>query len=183
MLASGSADHTVRLWDIGSVKCLRTYTHHTDKAQVVRWNPRETTVLLTGSFDQRVAIFDTRTPKQTQLYSLGADIEQAQWNPHDPTYFLASNEDGIVTCFDMRLIDRRSLFTLKAHDKPVSALDFNPAARDIILTGSTDKSLKIWDLNNHKPSLVLSRDMGVVSLEVHSSNHEGRPLSTHDFFS
>lgn len=163
MLASGSADHTVKLWDLGSLKCLRTYNYHTDKTQVVRWNPKETTVLLSGSFDRRAAVFDTRTPKNVQYYELSADIEQAQWNPHDSWYFLASCEDGTVTYFDTRVVDGQPVFTLKAHDKPASALDFNPVVRDIILTGSTDKSLKIWDLKNNRPSLLVSRDMGVVT--------------------
>ena len=31
LLASCGADHTVRLWDMAEGKCLRTYTHHSDK--------------------------------------------------------------------------------------------------------------------------------------------------------
>lgn len=62
MLASGSADKTVRLWDLNSAECLRTYTHHTNKVELVRWNPKEVSVLATAAHGGSVQIFDTRTP-------------------------------------------------------------------------------------------------------------------------
>jgi periodic tryptophan protein 1 len=142
---------------------LRTYTPHHEKIQVVQWNPQESTILLTGSFDRTTAVFDSRMSKAIQYYTLNAEIEHARWNPHDAHYFLASSEDGVVSCFDTRITKSRSVFILQAHDKAVSALDFNPSAKDIILTGSTDKLLKLWDIKDQKPSLLLSRSMNIVS--------------------
>jgi periodic tryptophan protein 1 len=38
-LLSGSADMTVRVWDLDDIQCKATYTTlHTDKVQAVRWN-------------------------------------------------------------------------------------------------------------------------------------------------
>ena len=38
-LASGSADNTVRIWDLDEVECKATYKDlHSDKVQVVKWN-------------------------------------------------------------------------------------------------------------------------------------------------
>ena len=38
-LASGSADQTVRIWDLDEMCCKATYKDvHSDKVQVVRWN-------------------------------------------------------------------------------------------------------------------------------------------------
>jgi periodic tryptophan protein 1 len=56
LLASGSADRTVKLWDLTTQTCLRTYTHHTDKVSSVEWNPVEPAVLLTGSFDRTAQV-------------------------------------------------------------------------------------------------------------------------------
>ncbi len=60
VLASGSADQTVRLWDLATKSCLRTFGHHNGKVQAVVWNPKEAAVLLTGSYDHTAAVFDTR---------------------------------------------------------------------------------------------------------------------------
>jgi periodic tryptophan protein 1 len=41
VLASGSADKSVKLWDLNTQACLNTYTHHTDKVQALCWHPTE----------------------------------------------------------------------------------------------------------------------------------------------
>ena len=58
MLASSSADNTVKLWDVTTQACLHTFTHHTDKVQCVKWNPVTSKILLTGSFDKTAAVVD-----------------------------------------------------------------------------------------------------------------------------
>lgn len=61
-------------------------------------------------------------------------------------------------------------FTLSAHDGAASALDVNPHIRGCIVTGGTDKVVKVWnvsedtDLEKRQVSLVISRDLGVVRL-------------------
>ena len=61
VLASGSADHTVKLWDVTTLKCELTLTQHTDKVQALAWNPSssEPTVLATGGFDRRLCEWQT----------------------------------------------------------------------------------------------------------------------------
>jgi periodic tryptophan protein 1 len=52
VLASGSADNTVKVWDMAAGQCEHTLTHHSDKVQAVAWNPSEPPVLLSGSYDR-----------------------------------------------------------------------------------------------------------------------------------
>jgi hypothetical protein len=58
-------------------------------------------------------------------------------------------------------------FTLQAHDGAVSALDINPHIRGCMVTGGTDKQVKVWNIDADgdsvkNVSLVTSRDLGVV---------------------
>lgn len=45
-LASGSADTTIKIWNIATQTCERTLTHHKGKVQSMEWNPSEPNMLL-----------------------------------------------------------------------------------------------------------------------------------------
>ena len=60
-LASGSADNTVRIWDIEELAIKATYQDiHTDKVQSVRWNRVNEQVLLSGGYDGLLNVVDIR---------------------------------------------------------------------------------------------------------------------------
>ena len=60
-LASGSADTTVRIWDLEEAVCKATYTNlHKNKVQVVRWNNVNEQLLLTGGYDRVINVVDVR---------------------------------------------------------------------------------------------------------------------------
>ena len=61
-LASGSADKTVKIWDLDELECKASYSDlHFDKVQVVRWNQINEQVLLTGGYDSRLNVVDVRS--------------------------------------------------------------------------------------------------------------------------
>lgn len=75
VLASGSADHTVKVWDVVEQSCEHTLTHHTSKVQSVDWNPAEAPVLLTGGFDKMACLVDVRAPGGEPLrWQVGAAV-------------------------------------------------------------------------------------------------------------
>jgi periodic tryptophan protein 1 len=91
-----------------------------------------------------------------------------------------SLENGMVVGFDARSLPSStefasspcpSRFTLQAHDGAVSALDLNPHIRGCMVTGGTDKMVKVWNLEEatgggsvKNVTLVTSRDLGVVRI-------------------
>jgi periodic tryptophan protein 1 len=59
-LASGSADTTVRIWDLDDLQCKATFRHHSDKVQAVRWNGKSDKTLLSAGYDHRLIVMDVR---------------------------------------------------------------------------------------------------------------------------
>eukprot|EP00357_Protocruzia_adherens_P006416 CAMPEP_0114989870 /NCGR_PEP_ID=MMETSP0216-20121206/10446_1 /TAXON_ID=223996 /ORGANISM="Protocruzia adherens, Strain Boccale" /LENGTH=490 /DNA_ID=CAMNT_0002352913 /DNA_START=28 /DNA_END=1500 /DNA_ORIENTATION=- len=148
ILASGSADQTVKVWDITQSKCVHTYNHHSNKVQVVRWNPKEESVLLTGSFDQTVHVFDASKPENSISCKLDGDLESAAWNPNNHMLFAASTESGSIVYQDARSLESKPVMEFKAHDKAVSAISFSKDVPSMLASVSTDKRIKIWDLDS-----------------------------------
>jgi periodic tryptophan protein 1 len=57
----------------------------------------------------------------------------------------------------------KPVWVLQAHDESISSFDINPQIPDLLATGSTDKTVKLWNLSSSStgPSMVVSRDLGV----------------------
>ncbi|KAK3155657.1 hypothetical protein QOZ80_2BG0205990 [Eleusine coracana subsp. coracana] len=161
VLASASADTTVKIWDLAVGKCAVTLEHHDDKVQAVCWSHQSPEVLVSGSFDKTVAMSDMKDGGQSyHKWSVDADVESLAWDPHNDHMFVVSLENGMVQAFDKRTASTnspsRSTCTLHAHEKAVSTISFCPSAPNLLATGSTDKMVKLWDLSNNQPSCVAS---------------------------
>ena len=55
LLASGSVDQTVLIWDMREGKVAKTINDHKEKVQALSWHPFEAQMLLTGCCDEYVA--------------------------------------------------------------------------------------------------------------------------------
>lgn len=167
LLASSSADKTVKLWDLNTTKCAKSYTHHTDKVCSIAWSPRESTVLLSGSYDRTIIAADMRAPNaEAPRWGVESDVETVMWDPHDPTYFYVTTENGIIHFNDIRNTpktpkDSKAVWTLQAHDESISAFDVNPIIPGFLVTGSTDKTVKLWNVQSNGPSMVVSRNVDI----------------------
>ena len=62
VLASGSVDSTVKIWDISKEACVHTASHHAAEVKKVQWSAIDVSVLLTAGGDHRICILDSRYP-------------------------------------------------------------------------------------------------------------------------
>lgn len=172
LLASGSADKTLKLWDLTTATCVKSYTMHAGKVASLDWHPSptHTTILLSGSTDDHtVYTTDMRAPDAVApKWTVEADIERVRWNPHDPNFFYVTTEAGTVHYFDSRSPPSPSasgpskpVWTLQAHDGAVAAFDVNPLIPGYLVTGSDDKKVKLWNVQDNKPSMVVARNLEV----------------------
>jgi periodic tryptophan protein 1 len=74
----------------GNNGAVRSFGVHKDKVQAVQWNEKEPTVLLSGSYDRTVRVFDSRAPDTGVGAVLGADVEALRWDPWETHAFYVS---------------------------------------------------------------------------------------------
>lgn len=154
ILASGSADNSILLWDLESGSAKECLHHHTDKVQTLSWHLAESTTLLSGGFDTTCHLTDCRT-KSSKSWSVGGEVEQVIWDVTCPFNFLAGTSTGSVLCIDIR--QEKPLYTIAAHDHEVAGLAMTKLFPGLLATCSADKTVKVWNIANNKASCVTSR--------------------------
>lgn len=65
---------------------------------------------------------------------------------------------------DMRM-DDKSVWTLNAHYEGINGLSLSSQCPDCLITGSSDKTVKIWDISNNQPTCVQVRTPLVLFLD------------------
>lgn len=171
LLASASADTTVKLWDLTTCTAAKSYQYHTDKVCSLHFhpNPSHATVLLSGSYDRTVCAADLRLSETDKIprWGVDSDVENVRWDPFDEHTFYASTESGILYCFDARNAPSdpagtKPLWRLQAHESALSSFSINPSLPGFIATGGADRTVKLWNVKaSSGPSMVVSRDLGV----------------------
>jgi len=181
VLASGSGDNTVKIWDVCENACVHTYTHHSSKVQCVKWHTTEQAIMLSSSFDRRLALMDVRQPDQVATTELAGEAEAAVWSQHNAFECLASADNGSVVCYDVRKVANKApgseqvLWNLMAHDVACTGVQDSPA-RNMLITSSLDGHAKIWNMAGGEPKLVLAKNLQAGPLFACTSSAEAPGL-------
>ena len=67
----------------------------------------------------------------------------------------------MVQLFDMRS-SKAPLQALQAHGAPVFCLDYHPELRGVLATGSRDRLLKVWDLDQSNLNSMKVREVQTI---------------------
>ncbi|KAK0557225.1 rRNA-processing protein [Tilletia horrida] len=181
LLASASADHTVKLWDLSraptaagkddvlhGTEAIRSFSLHQDKVQCVAWNTSGSalsgheaagmaSVLLTGGYDRTLRVFDTRAPDAGVVAHVGADVEAIRWNPWREHEFYVSLENGLVQSFDARTLSTAKAAATLSHPKQkgVSSMTTTP----VFTLSAHDGGCTSLDISPHIPGCMITGGM------------------------
>ncbi|KAL3832670.1 hypothetical protein ACJMK2_024292 [Sinanodonta woodiana] len=150
ILASAATNGAVVIWDINRPQRNKqefVFQEHKRTVNRVTFHEKEHNMLLSGSQDGSMKLFDIRKKEVGVEFSIGStSVRDVQFCPCHLSYFTfaSADESGNVLIWDMRKPDRvERQFT--AHNGPVFTLDWHPEDRTRLATAGRDKMIKVWD--------------------------------------
>jgi F-box and WD-40 domain protein MET30 len=153
ILATGSYDATIKIWDIQTGEEARTLTGH---AEGVRCLQFDDTKLISGSLDGTLKVWNWRTGECLSTYR-GHDGGVIGLHFHGDL-LVSGSVDKTVKIWNFR---DKSIFTLRGHTDWVNAVKLDTLSRTIFSV-SDDLTIRLWDLDTRRCLRVLKGHVGQV---------------------
>jgi F-box/WD-40 domain protein MET30 len=138
ILATGSYDATIKIWDTDTGEELRTLRGHQSGIRCLQFDD---TKLISGSMDRSLKVWNWRTGECISTYSghLGGIIGLH----FDSTLLASGSTDRTVKIWNF---EDKSTFLLRGHSDWVNAVRLDSASRTVF-SASDDCTVKLWDLD------------------------------------
>jgi len=151
VIASGSKDNLVKLWDARDGSVLSTLYGHKNTVTKVAWNDNGNW-LLTGSRDQLIKLYDIRNMKElASLKGHHKEVTSIAWHPIHESVFASGGMDGTLLYWNVGPkgnddIEEPTARVPFAHDMAIWDMKWHPAGH-ALATGSNDRQTKFWCRN------------------------------------
>jgi len=159
LVATGSDDKSVKIWELASGRELRSLRGSTGGVKSLAFGPDDRW-LLSGSADNTARIWDLASGQQTKTIDLAPGIQTnaVLLSPDGKTLLSASFENEICI---WDVATARQIAVLSGHTSAVMALALSRDGHTLV-SASLDKTLKVWDLMTRRERFTLSGHTGEV---------------------
>ncbi|WP_373534009.1 protein kinase [Microcoleus sp.] len=158
VLASGSYDKTIELWEVATGRKITSLTGHSNYVLSVAFSP-DGRVLASGSFDKTIKLWEVATGRVINSLSGHSEVvSSVAFSPDGQV--LASGNDKTIKLWDVAT--GRVINTLSGHSSSVYSVAFSPDGK-VLASGSSDKTIKLWEVATGREINTLSGHSNTVS--------------------
>jgi WD40 repeat protein len=158
LLATGSQDCTIRLWNIASGQCVKTLKGHPNGVWSVAFHPSGD-LLVSGSNDSTVKLWNPNTGQSLrtlQGYSTG--IKSLAFSP-DGQLLASSGDNKKINLWSVASGQRQR--TLEGHLSWVWCAVFSHNGQ-LLASSSNDNTIKLWQTSSWRPLKTLQGHLSLV---------------------
>jgi predicted Zn finger-like uncharacterized protein len=143
-LLSGSADRTLKLWEVSTGQCLRTFQGHREWVTSVCLSA-DGLLALSGSADKTLKLWQVATGLCLRTLVGHTNWVLAVALSADGRHALSGDGDSSLRLWDLGL--GKCLRTFEGHRGPVLSVSLSADGR-WALSGSRDTTLKVWEVDS-----------------------------------
>ncbi|KAH7162231.1 WD40-repeat-containing domain protein [Dactylonectria estremocensis] len=153
IMATGSYDTTIRIWNIETGEVMRTLRGHTSAVRCLQFDDSK---LISGSFDKTIKIWNWQTGEC--LSTLQCHTEGVLSVHFDGCTLASGSIDKTVKIFSF---DTKQTFCLRGHTDWVNHVRIDSPSR-VVFSASDDLTVKLWDLDSKQCIKTFSGHVGQV---------------------
>ncbi|KAJ7967155.1 WD-40 repeat-containing protein [Quillaja saponaria] len=151
---------------------------HDKEGYGLSWSPFKEGYLLSGSHDKKICLWDLSSASQENfldaihVYEAHESlVEDVSWHLKNENLFGSAGDDCRLVIWDLRT--NQAQYSVKAHEREVNFLSFNPFNEWILATASSDTTVGLFDMRKlTEPLHVLSSHTEEVFQVEWDPNHE-----------
>lgn len=155
LVASGSKDNNVRVWDVERRYCVGIGEGHTGAVGAVAFSRKSKNFVISGSCDRTIKVWnidnvsgdadrEIKLKSKATVAAHDKDINSLAVSPND-SLVCSGSEDRTASIW--RLPDLVCTVVLKGHKRGIWSVEFSPVDQCVI-TSSGDKTIKIWAISD-----------------------------------
>jgi F-box/WD-40 domain protein MET30 len=138
ILATGSYDNTIKIWDVETGQEIRTLRGHEKGIRALQFDD---TKLISGSIDKSLKVWNWRTGECISTYT--GHAEGVISLHFDSTILASGSIDRTIKIWNF---EDKSTFLLRGHTDWVNAVRVDSASRTVF-SASDDCTVRLWDLD------------------------------------
>ncbi|KAL9568837.1 hypothetical protein ACKAV7_007054 [Fusarium commune] len=166
LIASGSHDKTVKIWNIATGKEEQTLKGHTNSVSSVVFS-NNGKLIASGSYDNTVKIWNIATGKEEQTLKGHINWVSSVVFSNDSKLIASGSYDKTIKVWNVATGKEEQ--TLEGHINWVSSVVFSNDSK-LIASGSGDRTVKIWNMATGEEERTLEGHAGSVTSVMFSNN-------------
>ena len=140
-IVSSSDDGTIKLWNAGTGRLIRTFRRHTDWVSSVAFSP-DGKRIVSGSHDETIKLWDVGTGGLIRTFRGHMNVVNSVAFSPDGTQIVSGSYDGTIKLWDVGT--GGLIRTFLEHTRGVYSVAFSPDGKQIV-SGSWDETVRLWD--------------------------------------